>query len=258
MEGLIKTLHNYIERGITMPDTLQKRILEQEQMTDYIRELKTGDRILSIMGDEGKNRVVVFKKPTRQNEMDARVFYASLYNNLLESGVPTRAEARKKFLLKLAETGVDTDTYEQKRDEIHTKIAQQLQENMDEAQAKDVLTSMPSMLRVLDQSLKTMSKDEMTMLRTMADVEAMEQQMLSNCAEVIAESEAALYAISQIAHNPDGSFVWPTVDDMNNETDASFILRLREEYTRWKQGFPLLFEVITPTREEVPNASPSL
>lgn len=241
-----------------MPDMLQKRVLEPEQMTEYIRELKTGDRILSVMGDEGNNRVVIFKKPTRQNEMDSRVFYASLYNSLLESGVPTRAEARKKFLVKLSETGVDSAEYEQKRDEIHTKIAQQLQDNVDETQAKDVLTNLPSMLRVLDQSLKTMSKDEMTLLRTMADVEAMEQQMLSNCAEVIAESEAALFAIAQIAHNPDGTLVWPTVDDMNNETDASFILRLREEYTRWRQGFPLLFEVVAPTREEVPNESPSL
>lgn len=241
-----------------MPSTLQKRVLEPEQMTEYIRELKTGDRILDIMGDEGTSRVVVFKKPTRQNDMDTRVYYASLYNSLIEAKVPTRAEARKKFLLKLSEVGVDSADYEKKRDEIHTKIAQQLQENVDEEQAMDVLTNIPSMLRVLDQSLKTMSKDEMTLLRTMADVEAMEQQMMSNCAEVIAESEAALFGIAQIAHNPDGSLIWPSVDAMNQETDASFVLRLREEYTRWKQGFPLMFEVIVPTREEVPNESPSL
>lgn len=240
-----------------MADVLQKRVLEPEQMTAYLNELKTGDRVLSVMGDEGKNRVVIFKKPTRQNDMDTKVFYAALYNSLLESGVPTRAEARKKFLLRLADTGVDTAAYEQKRDEIHAKIAQHLQENMDEEQAKDVLTGLPAMLKVLDQTMKVMSKDEQTLLRTMADVEAMEQQMMSNCAEVIAESEAALFGVAQIAHNPDGSLVWPTVEAMNQETDASFILRIREEYSRWRQGFPLLFEVKVPTRDDIPNASPS-
>lgn len=240
-----------------MSDLLPKRVLEPDQMTEYLRELKTGDRVLSVTGDEGKRRIVVFKKPTRQNDMDTRVFYASLYSSLLDSGVPTRAEARKKFLLRLAETGVDTATYEQKRDEIHAKIAQHLQENMDEEQAKDVLTGLPAMLKVLDQTMKVMSKDEQTLLRTMADVEAMEQQMMANCAEVIAESESALFGVAQIAHNPDGSLIWPTVDDMNQETDASLILRVREEYTRWRQGFPLLFEVTVPTRSDVPNESPS-
>ena len=55
-----------------MADALNRKMLTQEQMTDFIREIKTGDRIVSIRGDE-EDRIVVLKKATKQNDTDARL-----------------------------------------------------------------------------------------------------------------------------------------------------------------------------------------
>lgn len=240
-----------------MADGLNRQVLTPEQMTDFIREIKTGDRIVSIRGDE-TDRIVILKKATKQNDTDARVYYASLYSHLLKAGVPTRAEARKDFLMRLKNVGIDTDEYEARRDAIQEKIAKQLQETVTEEQAQDVLQGLPELMRVLDQNLKTLDKDEMALLHTMADNEAMEAQIMTNCAEAMAEAEAQLFLLAQVAHNPDGSLVWPDYEAMNNETDLTFVLRLREEFTRYRNGFPMLFEVVIPTREELPNESPSL
>lgn len=240
-----------------MAEGLQRQVLTSDQMTEFLKELKTGDRIISVRGDED-TRVVVFKKATKQNDTDARVYYASLYSHLLKAGVPTRAEARKDFLMRLKNVGIDTDEYEARRDAIQEKIAKQLQETVSEEQAQDVLQGLPELMRVLDQNLKTLDKDEMSLLHTMADNEAMEAQIMTNCAEAMAEAETQLFLLAQVAYNPDGSLVWPTYDDMNKETDLTFVLRLREEYTRYRNGFPLLFEVVLPTRDDIPNESPSL
>lgn len=240
-----------------MADGLNRQILTQEQMTDFIREVKTGDRIVSIRGDE-TDRIVILKKATKQNDTDARVYYAALYSHLLKAGVPTRAEARKDFLMRLKNVGVDTDEYEARRDAIQEKIAKQLQETVSEEQAQDVLQGLPELMRVLDQNLKTLDKDEMALLHTMADNEAMEAQIMTNCAEAMAEAETQLFLLAQIAHNPDGSLVWEDHEALNKETDLTFVLRLREEFTRYRNGFPMLFEVAVPTREDVPNESPSL
>lgn len=140
-----------------MADALNRKMLTPEQMTDFIREIKTGDRIVSIRGDE-EDRIVILKKATKQNDTDARVYYASLYSHLLKAGVPTRAEARKDFLMRLKNVGVDTDEYEARRDAIQEKIAKQLQETVTEEQAQDVLQGLPELMRVLDQNLKTLDK----------------------------------------------------------------------------------------------------
>jgi len=237
---------------------LKRQILTQEQMTEFIRELRTGDRILSVKGDEGNYRLVILKKPTKQNELDARVFYSALYSSLLKNGIPTRAEARQEFLLRLKNTGINTEDYEKRKDEIQSKLAEHLSKEMDEEQADKVLESLPELLKALDRNLRTLDKDELELLHIMADNEAMEAQIMSNCAEAIADAETQMFFMAQIAYNSDGTLVWPNPDALANETDLTFLLRMREEFTRYRNGFPLLFEVVVPTQEDLsPKEYPS-
>lgn len=237
---------------------LKRQVLDPEQMTEFIRELRTGDRILSIKGDEGDHKVVVLKKPTKQNDLDARIFYSALYTSLLKNGVPTRAEARQEFMLRLKNTGIDTADYERRKNEIQAKLADRLSKEMDEEKAEEVLESLPELMKALDRNLKTLNKDELELLHVMADNEAMEAQIMSNCAEAIADAEAQMFLMAQIAYNSDGTLVWPDAETLSNETDLTFLLRMREEFARYRNGFPLLFEIAVPTPEDLsPKESPS-
>lgn len=237
---------------------LKRQILSQEQMTEFIRELRTGDRILSVKGDEGDYKIVILKKPTKQNDLDARIFYSALYSNLLKNGIPTRAEARQEFLLRLKNTGVNVEEYEKRKDDIQAKLAEHLSKEMDEEQADKILESLPELMKALDRNLRTLDKDELALLHTMADNEAMEAQIMSNCAEAIADAETQMFLMAQIAYDKDGKLVWPDPDSLSNETDLTFLLRMREEFARYRNGFPLLFEVVVPTQEDLsPKESPS-
>lgn len=237
---------------------LKRQVLEPEQMTEFIRELKTGDRVLSVKGDDSEHKIVVLKKPTKQHDLNARIFYSALYTNLLKNGVPTRAEARQEFLTRLKNTGVDTTDYEKRKNDIQAKLADKLAKEMDEEKAETVLESLPELMKALDRNLKTLDKDELELLHVMADNEAMEAQIMSNCAEAIADAEAQMFMMAQITYNNEGKLMWPTPDDMANETDLTFLLRMREEFTRYRNGFPLLFEITIPTAEDLsPKESPS-
>lgn len=237
---------------------LKRQILSQEQMTEFIRELRTGDRILSVKGDEGDYKIVILKKPTKQNDLDARIFYSALYSNLLKNGIPTRAEARQEFLIRLKNTGVNVEEYEKRKDDIQAKLAEHLSKEMDEEQADKILESLPELMKALDRNLRTLDKDELALLHTMADNEAMEAQIMSNCAEAIADAETQMFLMAQIAYDKDGKLVWPDPDSLSNETDLTFLLRMREEFARYRNGFPLLFEVVVPTQEDLsPKESPS-
>lgn len=237
---------------------LKRQILDPEKMTDFIRELRTGERILSVKGDDGEPRIVVLKKPSKQNDLDARIFYSALYNSLLKNGVPTRAEARQEFLLRLKNSGIDTADYEKRKMDIQSKLADQLAKNMDEERAEDVLSSLPELMKALDRNLKTLSKEELELLHIMADNEAMEAQIMSNCAEAIADAETQMFLLAQTAYDRNGSLMWPTPESLAEETDLTFLLRMREEFTRYRNGFPLLFEIAVPTSEDLsPKGSPS-
>lgn len=237
---------------------LKRQILSQEQMTEFIRELRTGDRILSVKGDEGDYKIVILKKPTKQNDLDARIFYSALYSNLLKNGIPTRAEARQEFLIRLKNTGVNVEEYEKRKDDIQAKLAEHLSKEMDEEQADKILESLPELMKALDRNLRTLDKDELALLHTMADNEAMEAQIMSNCAEAIADAETQMFLMAQIAYDKDGKLIWPDPDSLSNETDLTFLLRMREEFARYRNGFPLLFEVVVPTQEDLsPKESPS-
>ena len=171
--------------------------LKPEQVTDFLREIKTGERIVNIADDQGVDHVLVFKKMSRALETQVRVVYVNMYQNYLKLGVPTRVDARKTFLSLIESKGIDPETFEEKRQAIQKKLVENLSERTDEANVQNMMQNTEALVQALAQNIKKLNPEETAFLNTISDTEQLEISIMSNCAETMAESDAQLFLMSQ-------------------------------------------------------------
>lgn len=235
-----------------MPDsTLEYKTLEPEQVTEFMSELRTGERVVSITDEQGRDHILVFRKISRALDVNMRIVYTRMYQTYLKAGVPTRADARKTFMSLLDPKTIDPNTFEEKRQAIQKKLIENLAERTDEAKAKNISQSAEALVQTMTQNLRTLSPDEMALLNVIAENEQLEASIMANCAETMAEADAQLYLMSQTVFNSDGTPLWADFNEAANETDLVFLTRLREEHLRFLQGYPLFFQVTLPTPDQM-------
>lgn len=230
---------------------LEYKALTPDQVTDFLSEIKTGERVVSIADEEGNEHILVFKKMSRALEVNTRIVYTRMYQTYLKSGIPTRAEARKTFLSVMESSGIDPATFDEKRQAIQKKLAEHLTERADEVNAKDIASSTEVLVKAISQNLRNLTQDEMALLNVVAENEQLEASILANCAETMAEADAQLYLMSETIFKDDGTKLWKDFDTATSETDLTFLARLREEYQRFIQGYPLFFQVSLPSSDQL-------
>lgn len=235
-----------------MPDnTLEYKTLEPDQVTEFMQEIRTGERVVSIADEQGAERILVFRKVSRALDVNMRIVYTRMYQTYLKAGVPTRADARKTFLSLLDPKTINPDTFEEKRQAIQKKLVQNLADHTDESTANNLAQNAEALVKTMSQNLRTLSPDEMALLNVIAENEQLEASIMANCAETMAEADAQLYLMSQTVFNGDGTPLWPDFNAATAETDLVFLTRLREEYLRFLQGYPLFFQVQLPSPEQM-------
>lgn len=232
-------------------NTLEYKTLDENQVTEFMREIRTGERIVSILDEQGEDHILVFKKMSRAIEVNMRVVYTRMYQTYLKAGVPTRSDARKTFFSLMESNGVDPNTFEEKRQAIQKKLAEHLSERADETNVKDIAQSAEKLVQVISQNIRTLSPDEMALLNVIAENEQLEASILSNCAESLAEADAQLYLMSETVFKADGKKLWADFNEATAETDLVFLTRLREEHQRFLQGYPLFFQVTLPSPDKL-------
>lgn len=225
--------------------------LKPEQVTDFLRELKTGERIVSIADEQGTDHILVFKKMSRALEVNTRIVYTRMYQTYIKAGVPTRSDARKTFLSLMESNGVDPDTFEDKRQAIQKKLVENLTERTDESTAQNIVQNTEALVQALTQNIKRLTPDEMALLNVISENEQLEVSILSNCAEAMAESDAQLFLMTQTIFKEDGQPLWKDFNEATAETDLVFLSRIREEYQRYLQGTPLFFQVNLPSADQL-------
>lgn len=232
-------------------NTLEYKTLEPDQVTEFISEIRTGERVLSIADEQGVDHILVFRKMSRAMEVNMRIIYTRMYQTYLKAGIPTRMDARKTFLSLMESNGVDPNTYEDKKTAIQKKLIENLSERADEANAQNIAKSAEVLVQTMTQNLRNLTPDEMALLNVLAENEQLEASIMSNCAETMAEADAQLYLMSETVFKSDGTKLWKDFDEATQETDLVFLTRLREEYQRFLQGYPLFFQVNVPSPEQM-------
>lgn len=223
--------------------------LTQEQLTDFLEEIKTSQRIIAI----GVNIVVVCK-PTAKTKNDSKIVYSKILTHLLADGVPSKAECRKLLLEKIKASGKDPRVLEN-REAISRKIVDSLQ-NLNEELAPEALMHPQGLIQLIHKTTAVLTSEERAQMEELAELEELEVSLMTNAAEVLAAAERDLFLLQRCILKADGTPYWPTDESIHAETDLDFLTRVQEEFQRFLMGLPLLFEATIPedVREKIKNS----
>lgn len=213
--------------------------LKPEQVTDYLQEIKTSQRIVELDGE-----VLVFKNPTVEDNQQARVVQVQVLNTLLNQGVPSKMDLRKQLVNRLKENGKDPELLE-KRNEIYQRVAEKMQ-NMDEAVAPEAITNPAHFVQFVKDSLTDLTPQEMQMLEQFTDVDQLESELMANSAEAIADAEKQLFLMHRCIFTAKGERYWNEYDDIRAYDNSSLINSITEEFQRFLMGLPMVFEMKLP------------
>jgi len=218
--------------------------LTKEEMTDFLREIKTGRRIVTL-----KEKILVLQLPSMQIMNEASVIFSKVLMSLLENGVPSRAKSQQMLKDQIKSMGTDSDIL-QKRD----KVLQQIQEAITESNGEEIIaaakTAADLSRLVTAATNKVLNVESASVLEQAASWEYMEMELISNCAEAKAEGERDLYILHKCTLTSEGKQLWPDFDAIHDETDIDLIQQVQSELLRLKQGMPSAFEMVIPQVEE--------
>jgi hypothetical protein len=75
------------------------------------------------------------------------------------------------------------------------------------------------------------------------DQTQMEEEIMSNCAEAMAEEQRDMYFIATCVKDKDGKPVWTTYDSVMNDTDTGKLFFFRNQLSLFWSGTPSEYEV---------------
>ncbi len=219
--------------------------LEMEQITEYLTEIQERCRIISV-----DSKIYVLKHPTEQILNEGRVMYAQLLADLLQQGVPSRAEMRALLVKSIKASGKDPEILD-KRQALMQKLADSLQETISQEEVAKAATNVVDFMSVVDRAMVKLSNEDRQLMAQAADVEDLELSLMGNCTEAIAATQRDLYILSRCVHTAKGKVLWDSFDAINSEQDLAMLSDIADEFQRYLSGLPLIYEVDLPGQEDV-------
>jgi len=221
--------------------------LGYEERTEYLAEITSGKRIVVYDGEP-----YALSFPTQRDVIDGRIIYTQFFNTFrkLEPPVPTRMEARVTLTKAIADAGRDPEVIE-RRAAVLSDIGKKMQEHLPQERLGEYLQTPNGIMLIFNQFLDKLTDDERNVVMELQEQTRMEEEIMTNCAEAMAEEQRDLFLISRCLVDKDGKQVWDDYEKVMNEENIDKILFFRGQLALYWAGTPSQYEVIFEEHAEV-------
>lgn len=212
---------------ITIPD---------ETRTDYLEEIVTGKRIVVY-----NDIPYVLLHPTQEQLLSAKVCYTQAFTEYRKMKMPTRMEARITLSQALQDAGKDPGIIE-RRENMMKSIGVRINETIAQEKIQDYLKSPHGLEKAFNEFMDVMTEDERSVLMEAAEQAQLQETILSNTAEALAEQQKDMFLLTCCIRDSKGHPIWPTYDMICMDTNSDRILFFREQLALFWGGQPSQFE----------------
>ncbi len=226
-------------------------VLEPEQVTDYMAEIRGNNRFVSIA-----NEIYIIKHPSEGIMNEGRLVYTQSLMACINAGVPTKAVMRTQLIEAIKASGKDPEILT-KRQGLMQRMADTLKDTIPQQTVAGAATSLPDFAIAIENAFSKVSMEDRELMQQAADIEELEIGMMSNCAEALAATHRDLFLLHRCTFKSDGSPVWDSYETLQDEQDLALIGDLADEFQRFVTGLPMVYEVVLPTPAEVPEGFPT-
>lgn len=213
--------------------------LSMEQRTEYLTEISTGKRVIVYNGEP-----FVLTHPTQQDMTDGRIIYAQFYAEYrkMNPPIPTRVEARGILNKAISDAGRDPTVLE-RRQAVLQSAAIRMQEKLPQERISEYLQSPNGLMLAFNEFMDALTEDERQVVAELQDQTQMEEEIMSNCAEAMAEEQRDMYLLTHCVLDKHGKKVWNEYSDIMQETDINRIIFFRTQLSLFWSGTPSQYEV---------------
>jgi hypothetical protein len=190
-------------------------ILDEDIATILLNEITQGYRDWAMGEDTYRTRF-----PTPKEDADARLAYATAFNDAMERGIPTIKQLERR----LKEHGIWRTEDEEELKVIRDKMTQ-IEIILSKKDPKDK-----------SKTTRKLAEELLEMRSQALEKSSQLNEFLNNTIEALAEEVKQAYYVSTCTERRDGSKVWNTPEEYMNSRDASLVNAAAYEYITFTNG----------------------